>query len=182
MGLLLVILHMLLFSMSNTVQTQRRLIHERFTFTLFVLALIVLLAVSVGWAQARSKARTRLVSLKVGRATAAILEDAIPIQGRLTDASGVSLSGDHSVTFSLYDDPEAGTLCARRITTPLPMTNGLFNVTVTGCDDSEIDGDQLFGYSGGRRYGDHPPPAHLCRALCPQLASWCRHTGRFSCQ
>ena len=109
-----------------------------------VLTLIVLLALSVGWAQAQEQNADEDGLPHGGEATAATLEDAIPIQGRLTDASGVSLSGDHSVTFSLYDDPTAGNLLCSTNYNPLLMTNGLFNVTVTGCSDSEIDGDQLY--------------------------------------
>jgi hypothetical protein len=109
-----------------------------------VFTLIVLLALSVGWAQAQERNAGKEAQPQVGDATAAILEDAIPIQGRLTDASGVPLSGDHSVTFSLYDDLVAGTLLCSTNYNPLPMSNGLFNITVTGCDNTEIDGDQLY--------------------------------------
>jgi hypothetical protein len=77
-------------------------------------------------------------------AVAAILEDAIPIQGRLTDTSGLPLTGDHSVTFSVYNDPAAGILRCSTNYNPLPMNSGLFNVTVTGCTDSEISGEQLY--------------------------------------
>jgi len=109
-----------------------------------VLSLIALLALSVGWAQAQELKTDEEAQPLGGNASAAILEDAIPIQGRLTNASGAPLSGDHSVTFSLYDDPVAGTLLCSTNYNPLTMTNGLFNVTITGCDNSEIDGDQLY--------------------------------------
>ena len=58
--------------------------------------------------------------------------------------AGSPLTGDHSVTFSLYDDPAAGILLCSTNYNPLPMTNGLFNVTITGCDNTDIDGDQLY--------------------------------------
>ena len=109
----------------------------------FILTLTILLALSVGWAQAQGP-DVEEGELQGGNSVAAILEDAIPIQGRLTDASGAALTGDHSVTFSIYDDPAAGNLLCSTNYNPLSMNNGLFSVTVTGCLDSEIDGDQLY--------------------------------------
>ncbi len=79
-----------------------------------------------------------------GDKVSAALNDDIPIQGRLTNASGAPLTGDHSVTFGLYDDPAAGNLLCSTNYNPLTMTNGLFNATVTGCSDTDIDGDQLY--------------------------------------
>jgi hypothetical protein len=109
-----------------------------------ILTLTLLLVLSVGWAQAREQNMDEESLTRSGEAVAAILEDAIPIQGRLTDTSGVPLTGDHSVTFSLYDDSAAGNLLCSTNYNPLPMNNGLFNVTITGCTDSEISGNQLY--------------------------------------
>lgn len=109
-----------------------------------ILTLTLLLVLSVGWAQAQEQGADEESQPRGGEAVAAILEDAIPIQGRLTDASGVPLTGDHSVTFSLYDDPAAGILLCSTNYNPLPLTNGLFNVTMTGCTDTDIDGEQLY--------------------------------------
>ena len=58
--------------------------------------------------------------------------------------AGLALTGDHSVTFSLYDDPVAGILLCSTNYNPLSMTNGLFNVTITGCSRLEIFGQQLY--------------------------------------
>ena len=110
---------------------------------LFIILGLMLLALSVGWAQAQGPG-TEEGQLQGGNAVTAILGDAIPIQGQLTDASGVALTGDHSVTFSLYDDPAAGILLCSMNYNPLSMTNGLFNVMITGCSDSEIFGQQLY--------------------------------------
>jgi hypothetical protein len=103
----------------------------------------LLLALSAGLAQAQGPG-TEEGQPQDRNAVTALLEDAIPIQGQLTDASGVPLTGDHSVTFSIYNDPAAGVLVCSTNYNPLPMTNGLFSVTVTGCTDSGIDGDQLY--------------------------------------
>jgi len=109
-----------------------------------ILTLTLLLVLSVGWAQAQEQGADKESQPRGGEGVADILEDAIPIQGRLTDASGVALTGDHSVTFSLYDDPAVGILLCSTNYNPLPLTNGLFNVTMTGCTDTDVDGDQLY--------------------------------------
>ena len=104
----------------------------------------LLLALSVGMAQAQGPGTEEEAQPQEGGMVTAMLGDAIPIQGRLTDASGIPLTGDHSVTFSLYDDPAAGILQCFTNYNPLPLTNGLFNVTVTGCSDTAISGVQLY--------------------------------------
>jgi hypothetical protein len=110
---------------------------------LFIILGLLLLALSAGLAQAQGPG-TEEGQPQGEEAVTAILEDAIPIQGQLTDASGVPLAGDHSVTFSIYDDPAAGVLLCSTNYNPLPMTNGLFSATVTGCIDSVISGSQLY--------------------------------------
>jgi hypothetical protein len=108
-----------------------------------LLTLILALVFSVGWAQAQERGAEQ-DQTQGGNAAAAILSDAIPIQGKLTDAGNLPLSGDHSVTFSIYDDPAAGNLLCSTNYNPLPLTEGLFNVTVTGCDNAQITGAQLY--------------------------------------
>jgi hypothetical protein len=104
----------------------------------------LILVVSVGWAQAQAPNTEEGARPQGENTVTAALGDAIPIQGKLTDASGNPLSGNHSVTFNLYNDPAAGSLYCSTNYNPLPLTNGLFNVTVTGCTDSEISGEQLY--------------------------------------
>jgi hypothetical protein len=111
-----------------------------YRFPYLILTLTLLLVLSVGWAQAQDKGPDEEVSQPQG----AVLANPIPIQGRLTDASGVPLTGNHSVTFRLYDDLVVGAILCSTNYNPLPMTNGLFNITVSGCDDTDIDGDQLY--------------------------------------
>ena len=103
----------------------------------------LLLSLSAGLAQAQGPG-VEEGQPQGGNAVAAILGDAIPIQGRLADSGGAPLAGNHSVTFSIYDAVAAGTLLCSTNYNPLAMTNGLFNVTVTGCLDSEINGSQLY--------------------------------------
>lgn len=111
---------------------------------ILVLTLLVLLVLSVGWAQAQAGGTDEGNQPQGENAASAPLDYAIPIQGQLTDAGGSPLTGDHSVTFSLYDDPLAGNLLCVTNYDPLPLFNGLFNTTVNGCSDSEISGDQLY--------------------------------------
>jgi hypothetical protein len=67
----------------------------------------------------------------------------IPIQGRLTDASGSPLNGDYSITASIYDTSTGGVaLCSE--TDTKTVTNGLFNMNLSGCSVLDISGDQLY--------------------------------------
>ena len=109
-----------------------------------ILALTLLLVLSIGWAQAQEQGTDEQSQTQADKMVTAALADAIPVQGRLTDASGNPLTGSHSVTFRLYDSLAAGILLCSTNYNPLAMTNGLFNVTVTGCTDSKIDGDQIY--------------------------------------
>jgi hypothetical protein len=109
-----------------------------------ILTLSLLLVLTAGSGQAQVIETEEENQPQGGDLATAALEDAIPVQGRLTDAGGAPLTGDHSVTFSLYDDPAVGNLLCSTNYNPLPMTNGLFNTTVTGCANTDIDGDQLY--------------------------------------
>ncbi len=74
----------------------------------------------------------------------------IPVQGRLTDASGTPLNGTYTITASLYDVDTGGT--PRCTSTPVTaqVTNGLFNMTIGNpgflghCNASNINGDFLY--------------------------------------
>ncbi len=77
--------------------------------------------------------------------------DYIPVQGRLTDATGTPLDGNYNVTFRLYahhtgDDP----LCEQL--SNLNVDNGLFSTYISGLGCS-IDGRQLYL---GVQVGDDP--------------------------
>ncbi len=57
---------------------------------------------------------------------------AIPVQGRLTNASGMPLNGDYGLTFSLYEVETGGTaICSQGRT--VTVTNGLFNSYLDNC-------------------------------------------------
>ena len=52
----------------------------------------------------------------------------INYQGYLTDQNGKALTGNYTITFSLYDDSEAGNMLWQETHDTLKVSNGLFNV------------------------------------------------------
>jgi len=67
----------------------------------------------------------------------------VPIQGRLTEASGSPLNGSYSVRARIYDASTGGTtLCDD--TDTVTVNNGLFNMNMNFCSASDISGDQLY--------------------------------------
>lgn len=74
---------------------------------------------------------------------AAIVEGRVPIQGRLTNASGNPLNGNYQITASIYNVSSGGTaLCSR--TQTVNVSNGLFNMTINNCTAAHINGQQLW--------------------------------------
>lgn len=108
-----------------------------------VLLLGLLLALTVGLSLAQGPEPPASEADEAGELSpAAVVAGRIPIQGRLTDASGNPLDGDHDVTFRLYDVWTGGTaLCSSSRT--VSAENGLFssNMSGSGCP---IDGRQLY--------------------------------------
>ncbi len=74
----------------------------------------------------------------------AAVDARIPIQGRLTDASGNPVAnGNYSITASIYSVSSGGTaLCSK--TQSANVSGGLFNMTVDNCTASHINGQQLY--------------------------------------
>jgi hypothetical protein len=71
-----------------------------------------------------------------------ITSGAIPIQGRLTDASGTPLEGTYNLTFRLYDVESGGTpLCDD--TNAVSFENGLFSSFVDDCYN-DLTGQQVW--------------------------------------
>jgi len=67
----------------------------------------------------------------------------IPIQGRLTDASGNPLNGNYSIRASIYNVSSGGTaLCSD--TDTVAVSNGLFNMNMDNCTASILNGQQLY--------------------------------------
>jgi len=67
----------------------------------------------------------------------------IPIQGRLTDASGNPLNGNYNITASIYNVSSGSTaLCSD--TQTVAVNNGLFTMNMRNCTSDDIDGQQLY--------------------------------------
>ena len=110
-----------------------------------VLALGLMLTVAVGIGQAKGKEPVNQRGVQVdARPAAAPMSDVVPIQGRLTDASGNPVpNGNYSITASLYDVSTGGVArCSD--TDTVVVTNGLFNMEMDYCTASDINGDQLY--------------------------------------
>lgn len=100
----------------------------------------LLLALAVGVTQAQGpEPPNEPAAPEAGAAVSSV----IPIQGRLTDASGTPLDGSYSVRARIYDASTGDTaLCDD--TDAVTVDNGLFNMNMNFCTPSDIDGKQLY--------------------------------------
>jgi hypothetical protein len=107
-----------------------------------LLAIVFLLAFAVGQGQAQegrlveNNSSPGAVEEKVG--------PYIPVQGRLTDASGNPLNGDYDMTFRLYAVLSGGTELCHDTNVDVHVDQGLFNSEIWGTCPSVIDGEQLY--------------------------------------
>jgi len=97
------------------------------------LAALVMLALAVGLTQAQGPEPPEGENSVEGPMdVATIAPGAIPIQGRLTDASGNPLDGTYNLTFRLYEASSGGTaLCSD--TNSVSVDNGLFSTYMDHC-------------------------------------------------
>ena len=103
--------------------------------------LIVLLALSAGLVAAQqSQPGTERQPLAPDAPEAH--SNYIPLQGRLTDASGNSLDGMYDVVFRLYGQYDGGTPLCESFQS-LSVQDGLFNTYMNGAD-CQIDGRMLY--------------------------------------
>jgi hypothetical protein len=113
---------------------------------MFISLLIVALLLAVTVAGIQGQEPQPQVDAPDGYEPEAGVGDVVPIQGRLTDASGSPLTGNYNVRASLYDASTGGTmLCSD--TDAVIVDNGLFNMYLdgsNGCTASDIDGKQLY--------------------------------------
>jgi hypothetical protein len=106
------------------------------------LAALLALALTAGLTQAQEPAAEG--DARGAAEAAANVYGRIPIQGRLTDASGNPLpDGSYYVTFSLYDASTGGSVVCDQ-SMYVSVENGLFYDEITNCSSLDIDGRQLY--------------------------------------
>jgi len=139
---------------------------------IIVLTLVLLLIVAVGLSQAQGPGPDSAAGSQEPLGPAAAVSDEIPIQGRLTDASGRPISGTRTITFTLYDSSVGGTAVCQDVDT-VSVVNGLFSARMGYCTASDINGQQL--YLGIQVEGD---PEMLDRqAILPVPYAWSLRPG-----
>ena len=104
-----------------------------------VVGLLLVLAVGLTQAQEPGPENGTLAESEVGAA----MEDIVPIQGRLTDASSNPLTGTYDITFSIYDRATGGTALCTDLDS-VQVTEGLFSAELNFCTGDDIDGRQLW--------------------------------------
>jgi hypothetical protein len=98
--------------------------------------LITLLALAVSPAQIQAQA-------PVPESPDAIAPGAIPIQGKLTNASGVPLTGTYDIAFRLYDAETGGNnICGDVVS--VTVTNGLFSSYMDHCYGGKLTGQKVW--------------------------------------
>jgi len=114
-----------------------------------------LLAATLGISLALALALVSFVSAQTGGpddddngplsadAVAAVVDDVVQVQGRLTDASGNPLNANVSLTASIYDVSVGGTARCSDADT-VSVASGLFTMAMDFCTASVFNGDQLW--------------------------------------
>lgn len=108
-----------------------------------LLAAAFLLSASIQFGQAQGDEPPSAESTESGDST---IQEAmlsfIPVQGRLTDASGNPLNGSHNLLFRFYNMSTGGSpLCSSSQT--VTLQNGLFSMNAQ-CGQRNFDGQQLY--------------------------------------
>jgi hypothetical protein len=83
---------------------------------------------------------------------AAAVSARIPLQGRLTDASGQPLDGSYSIRFRLYNASSGGVVLCEDTNT-VGVEQGLFTTNIWGCSAYDVDGKAVYL---GIRVGSDP--------------------------
>ena len=115
---------------------------ERILIAILALALMLTLGVRLGQAQVQGP--VPMPQPQANRPAAA-LSDIIPVQGRLTDASGIPLNGTYTIILGVYSADFGGALICGNLFTNVTVTNGLFNSELDFCDALNVfGGDQMY--------------------------------------
>jgi len=105
----------------------------------FALTAVLMLAMTVQAAPAPEAGPYRVELQPLGAPP--VVDATIPVQGRLTDATGRPVpDADYSLTFELRDNGDTALCNAVQF---VHTQNGLFDATVWGCDPAIFNGQQL---------------------------------------
>jgi hypothetical protein len=109
--------------------------------TIICLAALLTLTVSLGMAQQESTGQS---GQQPEAEQPTVKSEFIPVQGRLTDASGSPLNGSYIMDFRIYDVNSGGVALCVDPSNTVNVDNGLFNtyVDIYGC--GAFDGRQLY--------------------------------------
>ncbi len=97
----------------------------------------------VGPLQAQGQDPEGESSDRIGEEAAAVVSAGIPLQGRLTDASGRPLDGSYVIRFRLYSASSGGVVLCED-TDPVSVEQGLFTSNIDGCSAYDVDGKALY--------------------------------------
>ncbi|MBC7242656.1 MAG: hypothetical protein H5T60_09450 [Anaerolineae bacterium] len=114
----------------------------KWTITGSLIVVLLLLTLGSSLAQGPEQSRAEVQQGEVN--IEANVEGKIPIQGRLTDASGNPLNGTYSITASIYTVSTGGTALCSKTQNNVNVSNGLFNMTIDNCTNEHLNGQQLY--------------------------------------
>lgn len=110
---------------------------------ILILSLVGVLLLGVSFGKAQEPQPPEVSQPMGGEAISGNVSAYIPIQGRLTDDNGNPISGNQTVTFSLYDVPTGGTAkCSN--TKTVTFSSGLFSTYILNCTSETINGQMLY--------------------------------------
>jgi hypothetical protein len=155
----------------------------------FVVSSIVVLALVLGLAAAPelTRAQSSGPTDPPQADLLAVAPGAIPIQGKLTNASGMPLTGTYSVTFRLYDVETGGTAICSDNRPTVSVQNGLFSDYMDHCYNGILNGQKVWlGIQVGGDAEMTPRqlilPVPYALALVPGVSMVTSHDNPFAVQ
>jgi len=116
----------------------------KWTIRISILVMLLLvLVVGFAWAQEPQPSGEGGLQPQGNVSVQATVDAVIPIQGRLTDASGNPVrDGIYNITASIYGS--GGTLLCSDTDNNVEVSNGLFNMDIDSCTSANLNGQQLY--------------------------------------
>jgi hypothetical protein len=153
----------------SKIQTQWLCTMKRKWILVSMFLVVLLLTVGVGLSQAQGPEPPE--EQPVGASPS--VSGAVPIQGRLTDASGNPLDGNYDITARIYAAETGGPeLCGDMYS--VTVDNGLFNMKIDDCTASDINGQQLYL---GIKVGSSDPEMIPRQPIYPVPYAWSLRPG-----